>query len=871
LGFKILMLFPSLRCTSANTIMPGRQSHGRPLLPVSAKKPQGSRLSTKKTRANALNAFTIAADEISTTPNRTRTRGEDAEPSDRTRKRQRASNQEEEQDDDDDDAQSDVPEQHRKKRTRNQDEDFDIFSGSDSDGHEWHEGLNSGDDDSDIDSDAAFGDSDEEAFEGYAFRGSSTKNQREESDPEDDESLGSDAIDLAQALDQFSEDESEQNDSGSSDDESGGTSSGSEDTSDEDSDSDGDEPSGNNTLKRLIAGFGDDKEDEDEEDGDHSASRQKPKLSFKDLGLLGIKDQQIKKSMKLMAKEDKAAKSTSSKKLDVPLPRRQQDGLLRKAAYEKTSETLDRWTETVKQNRRADHLVFPLAQNAEDAGLHNLELVPLTQKRSGTELENTILAIMEESGLGPTSKPPRETKVDGVDAEGEIISKDDMAELKRQQRRDRELHSREQARAKRIKKVKSKAYRRIHRKERLRDEDAIRQQMIESGEIDSEAERESQDMRRAMERMGAKHRESKWAKLGKKAGRAVWDENFRAGLTDMARRQDELRRRVDGDHGSANDDSEDSISDSESGEEGGQQRLLNQLEKAAAYDDGEPESKLMKMKFMQKGEAARKLENDQLVKELRRELDGGRGSDSEDEADQDAEVGRRRYGAVQQGAVLPAGKTFRGARNHVAEVSGVASVVEKPPGESMFSNPSQRGSEAEILAPSTAGAWSSAGKQRKSKTKAPRTQDIDLSQSITSGKKKPSSLAVNKEMADDNLSGDDDDAVHLPVTMRDSELLKRAFAGADVAGDFESEKRAAVEQDDEKEQDNTLPGWGSWVGEGVSKREAKKHAGRFITKIAGVKPKDRKDFRLERVIMNEKRVKKVRSPPQQAGPVVSKC
>ncbi|KAM3474122.1 hypothetical protein MY5147_004421 [Beauveria neobassiana] len=94
------------------------------------------------------------------------------------------------------------------------------------------------------------------------------------------------------------------------------------------------------------------------------------------------------------------------------------------------------------------------------------------------------------------------------------------------------------------------------------------------------------------------------------------------------------------------------------------------------------------------------------------------------------------------------------------------------------------------------------------------------------------------------------------MAIRDQALVARAFAGEDVVGEFEREKAAIAADDDDKVIDNTLPGWGAWVGEGVSKRELKRNAGRFLTKVEGVKPKNRKDAKLAKVIVNEKRIKK---------------
>jgi U3 small nucleolar RNA-associated protein 14 len=810
-----------------------------------------------------------------------RTRGLEDRPS-HPAKRQRR-DEDEDDGDDDFDEDGDVMPKKRARRDERDGGDEDGFAGfSDgggdgSESEEWHVGVGGEDEDSELDSDEAFGESDEERFEGYAFGGSSSKKGKkggkkkrggeedgqEEEGEEDDkdlESLGSDAIDLATALDQFSEDEEGEEQGGSGSEEEDEESTDGDDESEEDEDED--DPSKLNALQSMIAGFA----GEDEEEEEQAGTGNKTKLSLKDLGLAGVKDPHIKRSLRLMNKEEKAVKPGSSKKLDVPLAKRQQDRLLRAAAYEKTNETLDRWIETVKHNRRADHLVFPLAQNAHDAGLDGGELMPITQKTSGTELEQTILAIMEESGLGPSAKP--EKKADGEGAGQNGLSQAEQKEIARQRRRERELHSREMARAKRIKKIKSKAYRRIHRKELAREEEAVHEAALAAGELDSDEEREALDRRRAEERMGTRHRESKWAKLGKKAGRAVWDENFRAGLTEIARRKEDLRRRIEGrTDGSDNDDDEGSdVSDASEGGDP-RRRLLAELERAAAYDeDDEPRSKLMQMKFMQRGEELRKKENEEAIAELRRQLD----SDNEGASDaEEMEIGRRQYGMGNAPKTSqPKGKPAeaRGSAKSTATSERTSHAQSGIQGESSSSATGAGGAwttaEPAPSVAGSAGVWAQAqpsgGKSNKgNKAKAVELDIFNAAALATKAPKpKPKSQDTANGAADAQDSDDEADS-HLPMAIRDQKLIERAFAGEDVHGQFEEEKAEIEHEDDEKEIDNTLPGWGSWVGEGVSNREKKRHQGRFITKVEGVKKKDRKDFKLKDVIISEKRIRKV--------------
>lgn len=857
--------------------MPGRQSHGRSLL--GNQKPTGGKgkqqKSKSKARAHALDAFAIAAKQIE--PEKITRRGRNLELDPEVESRG-GKHRRDEADDDDDGSEGDEDEAPRKKRTKQSafDEDdgeddgrSNMEGGSDSEGNEWHVGVNGDDDDSELNSDEAFGESDDEKFEGYTFRGSRSQKKQDNSDDEGDdgESLGSDAIDLADALDQSSDDE----EGSAGDSESGSEDDGSEsDSVDEEDEDDEVDVSRLGDLQKLIKGFADTEEDAETNDGPSS----KQTISLEDLGLSGVKDPLIKKSVKLMKKEQKAeaTKRGSTKKLDVPLPRRQQDQLLRAAAYEKTNETLDRWNETVKHNRRADHLMFPLAHTLPDAGLDNGELLPLTKKTAGTELEQTIMSIMEESGLGPSAKskdqPQKQIDSDGRE---QTISRAELKDLWAQRRRDRELESREQARSKRIKKIKSKTYRRIHRKERLGDEANHLEEMRANGDIDSEEEREAAHRRRALERVGAKHKESKWAKMGSRVGRAVWDDDYRAGLTDMARRNEELRKRVEGKTATGRDGEDDSDASSISGDddEGDNARLLKQLDAvdAAEVDDGQPHAGLMKMAFMQRAEARRKQANDELEAELRRDLGSGSEDDREQEDDTEVQVGRRTFGTGKDK------KATKVVKEPSRPSEGAISNGTKAQFPSATAKPNTSIVATETLsAADTAGAWQVTASKRKKGKKSvngPAVAELDLESAVQvpvkSAPKSRKAKATNSLVSGTNrpvttvqVDGDDssDDDVHLPLAVRDLELAERAFGGEDVVAEFEAEKEAIVSEDEEKMVDNTMPGWGSWAGEGVGKRGLKR--GKVMTKKPGIKKNDRKDAKLEKVIVNEKRVKKVR-------------
>lgn len=712
--------------------------------------------------------------------------------------------------------------------------------------------------------------------------------QDDESDDSDDsnddlgETLGEEAIDLATALDQF-EEESEEEPEGeegseeeSEEEDDSDASDGSEDEDDDDDlEDDSDEeadPEKLKELKGLISGFGGDADDDDE-NGKPTSNHQK--IDLGDLGLSGLNDPFMKQSVKLLKKESKETRPGATKKLAVPLSRREQGRLDRAVAYEKTNETLDRWTETVKQNRRAEHLIFPLPQESDSYGLDRSELQPLSLKNAANELESTIMGIMEQSGL--SLEKEKKPKKQEFDEEGNLLTRKQVLERKRI---EREINSREAKRAKRIKKIKSKAYHRVHRKQRERDEMAAKEAMAEAGEIDSEEEREAQDRRRALERVGQRHKDSKWAKMGSKAKRAVWDDDFRSGLTEMARKDEELRRRKEGKSSrAAGDDSDETSSSGSDSDDDDVAKIRRKLDELDQEDD-EPQSRLMKMKFMQKAEAARKKANDDLIQEIRRELDGEDAQVSDDDEEKGGEIGRRQYG---NGAANPF-STPQDSSSAAREAKEKrAKEARKEREEARFAN----GDGAPHIAngsvnhawstpaettSSIAGAWSQ-GDARRKKSSSARADDLDLNANILTAsqpskpKTKSSSSSTPKasrsqpQNDDDDTSSDDDSDAdsenRLPLAIRDKALVARAFAGEDVVAEFQREKEEIAEADDDKVIDNTLPGWGSWVGEGVSAREKKRHQGRFLTKVEGIKQKDRKDAKLDKVIINEKRVKKV--------------
>ncbi|KAL4806839.1 Utp14 protein-domain-containing protein [Aspergillus unguis] len=818
---------------------------------------------------------------------------------------------------------------NKRRRTGDDDDEIDSDEGSDGGGQKWRIGVDS-DNDSDLNSDEAMGSSDEERFEGFTFRGSSKtkkpqakapKKQRkldlsegEESDADedmgdDDDDLGEDAIDLVAAWDMNAAEEEEEakkatkakkrDESEESDEDVSESEDDSEPDEKDDSDlSLSDEDAGNADGLTKLQNFVDSmdtshaskpvrktKSGQEHLNPSEFGLTSTRKLTVADL-LPSVTDSRLKNSLKHVDSAVPSQKTSSGipGKLDAPLAKRQQDRLEREAAYEKSKETLGRWIETVKANRRAEHLSFPLPDPDAQVS-HSLNVV-----KPQTGLENTIQDILVESGLADAQGKAAEDQVQEFEElEARKLPIEEIRARRAELRKHRDLLFREEVRAKRIKKIKSKSYRRVHRKEQERMEQKERQALLDAGIDPDEQDREKNERLRAEARMGNKHKESKWAKSLKQTGRTAWDEDARHGAVELAQREatreEELRQRIEGKRvnrgeedylGSSSESEEDENPWEEQDSDSEKRKLAKKLSKLEGTDAADeevkgPHAKLLSMKFMQNAEAARKEQNDAEIRRLNCELRG-----QEPESAAESEEGRRKFGVTDKKAEKDKSKTqinrneFEEAPASDEEAEREAEPETKTTGNKAKSTTKandkpravpkanaapQEESDAEEENP-----WLVQTSRNNRRAKTDDTQQtIDITPDATTvksnskktaaaAKSKPSSRQVDAE-------DDSDDESSVPVLLKNHDLVKRAFAGDEVVQEFEQEKLDTIKDEGDKVIDETLPGWGNWTGDGVSRKE-KQRQKKVLTKVEGVKPQNRKDAKLSKVIINEKRVKK---------------
>ncbi|KAF8911605.1 Utp14 protein-domain-containing protein [Gymnopilus junonius] len=347
--------------------------------------------------------------------------------------------------------------------------------------------------------------------------------------------------------------------------------------------------------------------------------------------------QSLKKSTKVLA----PSASSKAKTLSAPLPHRAQERLDRQAAYEQTKEEVDKWTDTMKRIREAEHLSFPL--QAQSAGrVSNLELN--AKFKPTTELESAVDALLKSAKM-------REEDITNTEAamlKMNNLSVEEVAQRRAELRKMRELAFRTELKARRANKIKSKTYRKLKRKEKER----LAEKIDEEDENDPESQLKH-ELDRARERATLKHKHTgKWARqMRQKEG---LDENSRRDIEEMLERGEKLRRRIQG-VGSGEEEESDDNDDDEMDVEAGIEKIkqsafdeLRKLDVEERDEEGEESGKkksksVFEMTFMKdamaRQSAAARRDVDDFIKEIGGAIAGDGDSDEGEMQDADSSMG----------------------------------------------------------------------------------------------------------------------------------------------------------------------------------------------------------------------------------------
>ena len=254
-----------------------------------------------------------------------------------------------------------------------------------------------------------------------------------------------------------------------------------------------------------------------------------------------------------------------------PLPRVVEERASRQAGYKAAKEQVARWQPLVKANREARTLVL-----TESSGRRQrMTTASMTSSfQPTTDLELEVEQALAASGLGGGGEKEVLAR-EGVLLEERQLSEEEVLKRRSELARLRSLMFYQEQKAKRVKKIKSKTYRRLRKKQRAKEEAAARERLRETDPEAARALEEEEAFKRAEERMTLRHKNTSRYMKGLLKHGVKHSEFARNAVSEQLDLADALRRKAhslrDGSDSDSSSSSSSSVSDdgSESGTESG--------------------------------------------------------------------------------------------------------------------------------------------------------------------------------------------------------------------------------------------------------------------------------------------------------------
>lgn len=195
------------------------------------------------------------------------------------------------------------------------------------------------------------------------------------------------------------------------------------------------------------------------------------------------------------------------------------------------------------------------------------------------------------------------------------LTVEEIEQRRAELRKTRDLMFRAEIKAKRVAKIKSKAYRKIQKKQRGKEAEKLKELGLGP---DAEEERMKAEVARAKERATLKHKSTgKWAMSMRERGEI--DNDQRKAVQEMYDRGQRLRQKIQG-----MDDVEEQSEEDEEEEGDDVQATARALRELDAIDEDEPvagtKSGLMEMQFMKRAAEREDVQNRTLVDSFKDEL-----------------------------------------------------------------------------------------------------------------------------------------------------------------------------------------------------------------------------------------------------------
>jgi len=561
--------------------------------------------------------------------------------------------------------------------------------------------------------------------------------------------------------------------------------------------------------------------------------------------------------------------------------------LERVEAYKEASSEISKWHNIVQANRQAEQLKFPF----DEAGKRVTTTASIISEfKPSTDLEKEVRQALSESGLGNEKEIEKEE-----DQEMNKLAAEEAQKRKAELARIRSLMFYHELKCKRIKKIKSKTFHKIRKKDR---EKTLRK-AIEAGAMDDDFLREESlkaGRDRAQERMTLKHKNrSKWIRHALDKGDRN-DPETREAINEQLRLGEQLKKKMDSVSDEEDEDEDGDIEgdiDLEEGDDDIEELGINKEEARRASIKGALAKVPPRLRDDMAALGDEWDDDDEEGNSLRPALRGVASKVTDEETwgtSKPIDLGlisedqTRSFKSRTSGPITIKSSTLEEMFPiQKASAKSSASLPSVRPAPSQ-NNAQTRPASIDDLSSSTENPWlvSLSVREERGSGKMARTGvegELAPSKPKAKDKKKRRNNKKNsskdKEGKDEEGDGEEvvltaNDVV-LPETERNdmigsmdekqAELVRRAFATTDLELDFETEKAAEIEEQLPKgEGIVVLPGWGGWGGQGTrpSRRMQQLAAQekKRVEEQRQVALKARKDAHLKHVIINNRADKK---------------
>eukprot|EP01060_Flectonema_neradi_P039061 TRINITY_DN844_c1_g1_i1.p1 TRINITY_DN844_c1_g1~~TRINITY_DN844_c1_g1_i1.p1 ORF type:complete len:898 (+),score=301.75 TRINITY_DN844_c1_g1_i1:46-2739(+) len=547
----------------------------------------------------------------------------------------------------------------------------------------------------------------------------------------------------------------------------------------------------------------------------------------------------------------------------------------REITKEGVTADLQKWNASIRHNRAKEFTSYPLPEP--DAIPKPSTATMQDDSKPMTEMEKEIDSLLKSTGLREEQKEldssafvKLSSDVFGLAGEDATDDRSAMAKLK-------SVLSYEHEKKARVKKIKSKTYRRMVRKEKEKEKDK-RLELLAIVDPEAALKKKKEEMlkQRAKERLNMRHKnKSQWIKHVKSM--AKFDPETRAALQNQNAIHQKLMMKMDEEAENANynndggSDSESTKSDEANEQEidtlltaeGSKSALWNLRKKIEDTSSNKKLKGVAGMKFMQRNKEKEKeallREVDQLEADVDRYREGlepigenneeiNTNSDSDSETDAPKKQKKK--------PVRPAGKiTFSGSEDTGKDFytnTGAAAVTDDLEGEEVDEPKrttkkkkkpsSKKSSSTKVddvveLAVDTKDIASTVKSEKKKRSKI-RSAITEQDEERMAAKKKRVTFSEDLDVQEAEAqvekrpkidTSEDSSAIKKKkkrekagiledddgdMTMSQDYLIERAFAGDGIAEEFQKEKDADIDKDIVGiDESDALPGWGEWGGE----------------------------------------------------------